>query len=499
MEKTEVKVTEEQVVTETKEMVEEKKETIENTESIDNSESFETMLEASLDSFKKFEVGEKIEGEVINITDSYIFISLGGKHDALADKSEYTNKKGELEVVVGDKLTGYIVKFSETETVVAKSLQILNVNIIQEAYADKIPVRGKVRGITKGGFLIDISGIKAFCPLSQMDAKPVVEPKQFVASTFDFRIIEFKDGGKNIVVSRRVILREEQNQVRKERLKELNIGDIVKGKVIRLTNFGAFIDLDGIDGLIHISQFSWEHIESPSEILNLGDEIESKIVKVKGNKISLSMKALQANPLDKALTELEVGQIVKCKVLRNLPFGSFVEIKVGVEGLIPISEMAHGRRINNPSEIVDEGEVVEAQILKINAEKRKISLSLKRLQPNPWDTISETIKEGEIVMGTIENVVNFGAFIKIIDGVTGLLPSAKMKIAKMNLTAANVDEQIEIRVSRIDTDARRISLEPTEMPEKIFDKRVDRGDWKKFKDEKSKEDVIKEDNPFMNL
>ena len=147
MEKTEVKVTEEQVVTETKEMVEEKKETIENTESIDNSESFETMLEASLDSFKKFEVGEKIEGEVINITDSYIFISLGGKHDALADKSEYTNKKGELEVVVGDKLTGYIVKFSETETVVAKSLQILNVNIIQEAYADKIPVRGKVRGI----------------------------------------------------------------------------------------------------------------------------------------------------------------------------------------------------------------------------------------------------------------------------------------------------------------------------------------------------------------
>lgn len=457
---------------------------------------FEQMLEDSLINLKKLEVGDKVKGEIINITDSYIFVTLGGKRDAYAEKEDYINKNNKLPYKKGDKLEGYIVKYTDTETVIAKSLITVNLNVLHEAYREKIPVKGKVQSITKGGYIISISGVRAFCPISHIDNNVVVEPKRFLNKEEDFRIIEFKDRGRNIVVSRKVIQKEELKKKRQELLDELEVGSVVKGKVMRLTNFGAFIDLGGIDGLLHISQFSWEHIDSPSEILNLGDEVETKVIKIKGEKISLSMKALQENPLDKALKELEEGDNVKCKVLRNLPFGSFVEIRVGVEGLIPISEMAHGRRISNPSEIVDEGDMVEAQILKVDPIERQISLSLKKLQPNPWDTIEEKISEDDIITGVIENVVKFGTFIRVTDGVTGLLPASKMKIAKLDLDSSNVGEEIKVKVVKIDSIARRISLEPTNMPEISHKKK---SGWNKYDDQKSKKAIIREDNPFTDL
>ncbi len=483
-----IETTKKEEAKETSEIVEEK------TEKHSSSE-FEKMLEDSLLNFKNIEVGDQVKGEVINITDSYIFVTLGGKHDAFAEKQDYINKNGKLSCKIGDMLQGYVVKKNETEIIIAKSLITVNLNLLHEAYEEKIPVKGKVQSITKGGYLISISGVRAFCPISHIDLKIVTEPKQFINKTFDFVIIDFKDKGKNIVVSRKVILKEAQTQKAKEFLKNIEIGSIVKGKVIRLTNFGAFIDLGGIEGLLHISQFSWEHIESPSEIVNLGDEIETKVIKIKRGKISLSMKALQENPLDKALKELKSGDTVKCKVLRNLPFGSFVQIKNGVEALIPISEMAYGRKIATPSEVLKEGDFVEAQILKINEEERQISLSLKRMHPNPWDTISEEIAVDDVVTGKIENVVKFGAFIHIIDGVTGLLPASKLKLAQLDLNKNNVGEEIKVRVTKIDTTARRISLEPTDMPEtpKVEEKS------KKVKTQKSESEIIQEDNPFSHL
>ncbi len=495
---TEKEPTEEVIETEPKESTEEKPE--ENSTDEEKEESlvdpeFEQMLEDSLANMQELEVGDKVKGEIINITDSYIFVTLGGKRDAYAEKQDYLDKKGELPYKKGDSLEGYIVKYSDTETVIAKSLITVNLNVLREAYEEKIPVKGKVQSITKGGFIINISGIHTFCPISHIDIKIVTEPKQFIGETFDFQIIEFKDRGNNIVVSRKVLQKKELEKKKKKLLKELEVGSIVTGKVIRLTNFGAFIDLGGIDGLLHISQFSWEHIDSPSDILNLGDEVKAKVIKIKKEKISLSMKALQENPLDKALKELNEGDVVKCKVLRNLPFGSFVEIKTGVEGLIPISEMSHGRRIANPSEVVDEGEMVEAQILNINQNERKISLSLKRLQPNPWDKIAEEVKEGDVINGIIENVVSFGTFVKVADGVTGLLPASKMKAAKLSLKSKNVGEEIKLKVVKIDPLARRISLEPTNMPET----RREKDGWQNYQQQKSKKEIIREDNPFTDI
>lgn len=499
----EPEVEEETTMTETEEIFEtaeqfeeETGELFADTEEETEESSFEHMLEESLANIQQLEVGDKVNGEILNITDSYIFVSLGGKRDAYAEKVDYKDKKGNLNYKVGDILKGYVVKYSETETLIAKSLLAVNMSVLEEAYEGKIPIRGKVTSLTKGGYNVDISGIRVFCPLSHIDGKLVVDPQQYVSETYDFRIIDFKDNGRNIVVSRRAILDEEKDRIKLETLANLHIGSVVQGVVMRLTSFGAFVELGGIEGLLHISQFSWTHIDSPSDVLNIGDTIEAKVIKLKGEKVSLSMKALQENPLDKAFEELQAGDIVKCKVLRNLPFGSFVEIKSGVEGLIPISELARGRRVANPSEVISEGDMVEAQILKVDKDKRKISLSLKGLQPDPWDNLDKELAVNDIVNGIVENVANFGAFIKIRDGVTGLLPNVKLKAAGDKLDKNNIGQEYKVRIVKIDMAEKRISLEPSIMPESVFEAK---DDWNKYKNHKPKKEEIIEDNPFANL
>jgi small subunit ribosomal protein S1 len=322
----------------------------------------------------------------------------------------------------------------------------------------------------------------------------VKDPKIFLGQTHDFMIIEFKENGRNIVASRRALLDVAKNKIKEETMKTLEVGSVLKGKVTRLTNFGAFVDIGGVEGLLHISQFSYARVESPSDMLSIGDEIESQVITLKGGKISLSMKALQENPFDKALQEIKEGDIVNCRILRNQAFGSFVEIKPGVEGLIPISEMARGRRINNPGEVVAIGDLVEAQILKVNLETKKISLSLKALQPEPWDTIGDIFNENDIVNGKIENLASFGAFVSLSAGITGLLPNSKIKLAGLKLDNGNVGEEMKVRIVKIDKDQKRVSLEPTNMPETAYD---DKEDWNKYK--KQKAVVIDEDNPFANL
>lgn len=475
--------------------VREPEETIQDTgKEEEEPEEFEKLLEESLGNIHNYEIGDEVEGEIINITDSYIFVSLGGKRDGYAEKNEYLDKKGNLPYKVGDKLAGYVVKCSETETVIAKSLMAVNKSIVEEAFEEKIPVSGKIQSVTKGGYIVDLSGLRAFCPASHMDDKPNTDVKEYLGQNYDFQIIEYSDNGRNIVLSRRILLEKEKEQQKKETLDNIEVGSIVKGKVTRLTNFGVFIDIGGVEGLLHISELAWTHVESPSDVVNLGDEIEAKVIRMNKGKVSLSLKAMQPDPFYEAIKDLNEGDVVSCKVLRNLPFGSFVEIKPTVEGLIPISEMAAGRHISHPSEIIQEGDTLEAQLLKINPEKKKISLSLKALQPDPWDTIDEHFSESDVVKGTVENVVNFGAFIKVKDGIVGLMPKQKINLAGIKLTPDSVGEEINVRISKIDKVQRRISLEPSSLPETITEQK---GDWKSFKDSKKKE--LDEDNPFSIL
>ncbi|KQC05529.1 MAG: hypothetical protein APR54_08180 [Candidatus Cloacimonas sp. SDB] len=457
---------------------------LENPQAGFEDEQLEQLLEESLGNIKNLQVGDKVEGEILNITDSFIFVSLGGKRDAYAEKVDYLDKEGNLPYNIGDQLSGYVVKYTETETFISKSLVAVNIRVLKEAFENEIPVSGKVTAFTKGGFIVNVSGVRAFCPKSHIDARKAVDVKLYVGKNYDFRIIDFKENGRDIVVSRKVILAEEIEKKKEETLAELKENSVVKGKVVRLTNFGAFIDLGGIEGLLHISELSWARVESPSELLNIGDEIDVQIIKIQGEKISLSVKSLQENPFESTVKELKEGDNVNCRVLRNLPFGSFVEIKPGVEGLIPISELSLGRRINHPSEVLNEGDLVEAQILRIDSENKKISLSLKALQPDPWENIHEFVNENDVVNGVIENIANFGAFIKIKDGVTGLMPASKIKLAGIKLDKSNIGEELKIRVINIDEKSKRISLEPSELPE-TGGKGQD--DWKKYGKDKSQE------------
>ncbi len=482
-------------VVETAEETEEVAEATEESEQSEN-DQFENLLEESLGNIKDLEVGDEVEGQVIKITDSYIFITLGGKRDAYAEKADYVDKNGNLTIEVGQNLKGYVVKYTETETFIAKSLVSVNKRVLQEAFEQEIPVNGKVNAFTKGGFIVNISNVRAFCPKTHIDYKKVVDVKEYIGSSYDFKIIDFKDNGRDIVVSRKVLLQEEADRIKKETLAQLELGSVVQGKVTRLTNFGAFVNLGGIEGLLHISELSWARVESPSEVVSIGDEIETKIIKLNGDKISLSIKALLEDPFDIVVRELNEGDIVNCRVLRNLPFGSFVEIKPGVEGLVPISEMAQGRRINHPSEVLTEGEMIEVQVLKVNKEAKKISLSLKALQPDPWDAIHEFVNEDDVVTGVIENVANFGTFIKIKDGVVGLMPNSKMKLAGVKIDRSNIGEEFTVKVADIDINKKRISLEPTNMPENAVVEERDNDNWRKYKKQKTNDF---NDSPFADL
>lgn len=455
-------------------------------------EEFEQLLEESLGRIREIQIGDKVEGEIINITDSYIFVSLGGKRDAYAEKIDYVDKDGNLSCAPGDILSGYVVKYTDTETLIAKSLVSVSKSVLKEAFEEKIPVSGKVVAFTKGGFIVDVSGVRAFCPKSQMDNRKILDVKQFINNVYDFRIIDFRDFGRDIVVSRRIIQDEAMEKLKKETMEKVQLGAVLRGKVTRLTNFGAFLDLGGIEGLLHISEISWARVLSPSEALNLGDEVDVQVIKIDGDKISLSMKTLQENPFSTLIQDLKVGDRINCRILRNLPFGSFVEIKPGVEGLIPISEISLGRRINHPSEIVQEGDLVEAQIMKISPDEQKISLSMKALQPDPWDEIALDVNENDIFTGFIENVMNFGVFVKLKDGIVGLMPASKIKMAGLKIDKGNIGEEIKVRIVNIDSSSRRISLEPSDLPESTIQAK---DDWRQYRYDKNKG----EDNPFSDL
>ncbi len=470
-------------------------------------ENYAKLLEESFNNTSDPKMGDVVEGEIINITETSIFINMNGKYDAYADIADYKDKNGKLKLQVGDLLRGFIVEFNDDGIKVSKSLrkQFADKTQIRNAFEEKIPVEGKVFKVVNGGYSVDVLGVRAFCPKSQMDIM-LHEDSHYLNSNFTFLVTEYEDNGRNIIVSRKKLLQDEAKIMKEEALATLEAGKVVTGVIRRLTDFGAFVDLGGIEGLLHVSEIAWAHINKPSDVLTVDTEVEVKILAINGEKISLSMKALQENPLDIAIKELETGTIVECKVLRLHNFGAFVEIIPGVEGLIPISEMSWGKNIRHPKEVLKEGDIVSAQIFKLDENEKKINLSLKALIENPWDTIDDKVQIGELITGTVENNTNFGAFVTITDGITGLLPRSRMPMT-MNL---NSGDEIELRVTNIDKDSKRISLELKDQPApETLPQQEDRrpsfkgkkrggrpAEWKKWAEDKPE---VPEDNPFNQL
>ncbi len=474
------------------------------TQSNSETEEFSKLLEETLDETTEVVEGDVVKGKVVAINDSYLFVSLGGKNEAIAEVDDYKTKSGKLKINIGDELSGFVVKKTDNEIVISKSLnrKFVDKSFLKEAAESKIPVNGKIINTIKGGFSVEILGTRAFCPFSHADSRFISAPQEMVGKYYDFEIIEISDDMRNIILSRKALLNKEYELNKKELFEKIGLNSVVTGKVSRLAPFGAFVDIGGIDGLLHVSQISWAKVDKPADVLKIGDEIEVKIIALEDDRISLSMKALLPNPMEKALEEIKEGDVVNCRIIRNEAFGSFCEIKPGVEGLIPISEMLRNVRVNNPADVVSVGDLVEAQIIKINKESSKISLSLKALQEDPWDHIEEHIKEGELVEGLVDGISNFGVFIKIKEGLTGLLPKSKMSGSNIKLSDSEIGSKVSLRIMQIDRDKKRISLEPIDFvqPENTFTRsyedRKPKTDWRKYSNNKQE---VPEDNPFSNL
>ncbi len=494
-----------------------------NEKNIQETEDFGAMLEQSLNQANfKLKKGDVVEGKIVSINDSIINISLGLKQDVFAEVGDYLND-GKFEYAIGDTIKGFIVKMSDQEIIISKSLNASHGNkkLLKEAFDKKIPVKGKVTQTVKGGFSVEVLGIRGFCPISQIGFAPSSDMTAYIGNTYDFEIIEFERN--NIILSRKAFAQKTNDDKRTKRLEEIEIGNIIDGKVARLASFGAFIDIDGIEGLLHISEFSWERIEKPEDMLHIGDEVQVQVIRREGDKVSLSMRAIQTNPMTAAIEEIHEGDIVNCKILRHEKFGSFVEIKPGVEGLIPLSLMS-SRRIKHPSDVLELDSTVEAKIVRVDKATQKISLSIRDLEPNPWESIEHLYQENQEVEGTIESVNAHGAFIKLSEGIVGLLPKSKIARAQLKLSPKSIGTTLAVKITQIDLDNRRISLEPLNMPEwdeskapapreqkdhreqrdskprrerKSFEPKSDKEEeWKKYN---SSYQGVPEDNPFSKL
>jgi len=427
-------------------------------------ETMDDLLKSTDQNILTLKKGDVVIGKISGITESHLIVSLGAKQDGYAEIGDYL-ENGKLSYKIGDEIKGFIVRMSDDQIVISKSLNRSHGNkvLIREAFEQHIPVKGKVLEVRKGGFQVDVFGVRAFCPGSHIDisSNSNLKPEYYLQQTFDFDVIEFQKG--NIILSRKTLLMREMASKKESVFARINPSDNVKGIVNRITTFGAFIDLGGVEGLLHISEISWQHINKPEDILKTGEEIEVKILSIQGEKISLSIKALTENPLKLAITKYNVDDEVKCTIVRHEKYGSFVEIAAGVEGLIPFSLMPKRRRFaqqEGQSNALKIGDVVNAKIVKIDPNSLKISLSMQDDDANYWFNEIADLQEGMEIEGIIQNVSDHGIFIKVKDNVTGLLPQSKVKRAKLAYKHDDVGKAITVRISRIDTEQQRLSLEP---------------------------------------
>lgn len=370
--------------------------------------------------------GQIIFAKVVGESGDSVFVDVGAKAEGVIPKSELVEDGQPMEVKEGDKIEARIRKIEAGSIILTKvpaHQSLKKREELKEAHRASFPVEGKVTGTNKGGFDVEIAGVRVFCPSSQIDARPL-KADFYVGKKFPFRIVEFKDGGRNIVVSRRVILDEENKKKAEALLADLNEGDVRKGKITSLKDYGAFIDLGGLEGLVHLTEISHAHVTKPHMVLKLDDEVDVKVLKIEDakdgqKKISLSMKALEADPWDMARDKLKEGQKIRGRVARIQAFGAFVEVLPGVDGLVHVSNMSLDRRLKNPRDVVKEGDEVEATIVSIDWGKRRIGLSMVK---TPQELANE-LKSGSVVHGKVDRIEDFGVFVKLESGARGLVPA----------------------------------------------------------------------------
>jgi len=389
---------------------------------------FGAVLDDYLDSdFGNVQVGNIVTGEVVKVDDNYVLVDVNFKSEGQLPISEFKDSDKNCTVKVGDKVDVFVVsKKDSTGTIIlshqkAKRMQFLNE--LEDILENKKTITGRIVRRIKGGYIVDINGMEAFLPGSHVDLRPVPDMDALVDQNFEFRVLKINRQRSNIIVSRRVLLEEARDHKRTALLDVLEEGQLIKGVVKNITDYGAFIDLGGLDGLLHITDMSWKRIKHPKELVQLGDELELKVLKFdqEKQKVSLGLKQLIPDPWENISEKYPEGTKCAGKVTNLVDYGAFVELEPGVEGLVHISEMSWTRKLRHPSQMVNLGDEVEVIILGVEPEKKRISLGMKQVKPNPWDLVAEKYPAGTIIEAPIKSITDFGFFIGIEEGIDGLI------------------------------------------------------------------------------
>ncbi len=395
-------------------------------ENQDSGASMESVMDMYEESFKRFAEGEVVTGRIISVDREHVLVDIGYKSEGQIRIHEFRDENGEITANIGDRIEVMVEWWDdEEERVVLSKEKAANVKVweaIKTSYDEEGTVQGVITNRVKGGFSVDI-GVQAFLPGSQADLRPIRNMDDMVGQTFEFKILKYNRKRSNIVLSRRAILEKELEQKRSETLSSIFEGKEVDGIVKNITEYGVFVDLGGVDGLLHITDISWGRVKHPSELFTIGDSIKVKILNIdlENERVSLGMKQLTEDPWSIAAERYPLGSRVTGRIVSLTDYGAFVELEEGIEGLIHVSEMSWTRKIRHPSKVVSVGEEVDAIVLDIKPESRRISLGMKQVAPNPWDVISEKYPVGTTIEGKIKNITDFGLFIGIDEGIDGLV------------------------------------------------------------------------------
>lgn len=428
-------------------------------------ESFAELFEAS--QVLDVERGAVISGTVVAIDSDWITVDTGLKSEGIVARSEFLNEQGELEVAVGDQVQVVVDTvdngMGQTQLSREKAKRAETWNVLEKLYENNEIVTGLISGKVKGGFTVDIGSVRAFLPGSLVDTRPVRDTAHLEGKELEFKVIKLDQKRNNVVVSRRAVMESENSAEREALLSNLEEGQEVVGVVKNLTDYGAFVDLGGIDGLLHITDMAWRRIKHPSEVVEVGQELKVKVLKFdrERNRVSLGLKQLGTDPWQDVLNNYPKGTNVKARVTNLTDYGCFAEIADGIEGLVHVSEMDHTNKNIHPSKVVQIGDEIMVQILDIDEDRRRISLGIKQTMPNPWEEFDKNHQKGDKVSGTIKSITDFGIFIGLEGGIDGLVHLSDLSWTESGEEAIrnyNKGDTVEAVILSVDAEANRISL-----------------------------------------
>jgi small subunit ribosomal protein S1 len=438
-------------------------------------------------SVKNYREGSIVKGHILEKRPKEFLIDIGYKSEGVVSASEFDNPE---EIQVGDEVEVLLERLENDQGMVIlskqKASQRQNWSKIVKLFEAEGIIKGRVKSVVKGGLIVNV-GVEAFLPASQVDINPPKDLTQFVGNTYDFKIVKINEDRKNVVLSRRELIEAERSERRQQFLGTMSAGDKVEGTVKNITDFGAFLDLDGIDGLLHITDMSWARLTHPSEAVKPGDRLTVVVLEINKDKerISLGLKQLQSNPWDRIEERFPIGQKIKGKVTNLMPYGAFVQIEEGIEGLIHVSELSWTKRITRPSDVLTLGQDIEAVVLGVNKEDQKISLGVRQLEPNPWDEIEQRYVIGKQVRGQVRNMTAYGAFVELEEGIDGMVHVSDLSWTK------KINHPSEILKKGDEVDAVVIDIDKANQRISLGVKQLETDPWKEIEGKFKVGDVVK--------